>query len=173
MELEQLKKQELHRIVTTAIIYKTEADGPKFLITRRSLTKKAFPGQWTVPGGGLEVGDYLDTPPNAQGVWYGALETTLRREVEQESGVTIGRPQILLDMTFIRQDDPPTPVLVLSYYAKYEGGEVSLNDESIDSAWVSYDEAKNYDLIAGILEEIEMVTRILAGEDPTKVEYRG
>ena len=37
--------KELHRIVTTAIIYTKDR---KFLITKRSLKKKAFPGKWTV-----------------------------------------------------------------------------------------------------------------------------
>jgi len=48
MEMENI---ELHRVVSTAIIHKNG----RFLITRRSLNKKAFPGKWTVPGGGLET----------------------------------------------------------------------------------------------------------------------
>ena len=47
--------QYLHEVVITAIIVK---DG-KYLITRRSLGKKRFPGMWTVPGGKLETKDYL------------------------------------------------------------------------------------------------------------------
>ena len=51
----QIQNRELHRITSTAIIHK---DG-KYLIAQRSLDKKAFPGKWTVPGGGLEVDDYI------------------------------------------------------------------------------------------------------------------
>lgn len=168
------KDQELHRIVTTAIVHRqSTGQMAEYLLLRRSLQKKAFPGQWTVPGGGLMVGDYIDTPANNQGVWYLALEKALRREVKEETGLAIGSPKYLLDMTLVRQDTPPTPVLVLSFYAKYLSGEVKLDADSIDHAWVSYEQAKKYDLIAGILEEIEMVDRILAGEDPERVEYRG
>ena len=35
----------------------------------------------------------------------------------------------------------------------------------------SFEEAKNYDLIDGILEEIEMVDKILRGEDLATVHY--
>ncbi len=51
----EIKNRELHRITSTAIIHKNG----KFLITQRSLDKKAFPGKWVVPGGGLEVDDYI------------------------------------------------------------------------------------------------------------------
>lgn len=43
--------KELHRIAITGIIYNDEG---KYLITRRSLEKKVFPGKWTVPGGGAQ-----------------------------------------------------------------------------------------------------------------------
>ncbi len=43
-----------HDVVVTGIIVK---DG-QYLITRRALTKKNFPGKWTVPGGNLETKDY-------------------------------------------------------------------------------------------------------------------
>jgi isopentenyldiphosphate isomerase len=53
----EIQNVELHRIVSTAIIYK---DG-KYLIVKRSPDKKVFPGKWTVPGGGLETTDYINT----------------------------------------------------------------------------------------------------------------
>jgi nucleoside triphosphatase len=153
----EIQHKELHRIVITAIIYNDEG---KYLITRRSLEKKAFPGQWTVPGGGLEIDDYINTPPtHGQGQWYNALENTLRREVREEVNLEIGKPEYLLDLTFIRPDG--IPVLVLSYYAKYLSGDVVLDEDNIDHAWVTYEEAKGYDLIDGIIDEIEMVEKIL------------
>lgn len=44
-------------------------------------------------------------------------------------------------------------------------------EENIEYAWASCEEAKNYDLIDGILEEIEMVEKILCGEDPSTVTF--
>ncbi|MFA6339021.1 MAG: NUDIX hydrolase [Candidatus Paceibacterota bacterium] len=148
--------KELHRIAITAIIYR---DDGRFLITRRNLNKKASPGKWTVPGGGLNVDDYVDTPKTHENQWYNTVEKTLRREVKEEVGLEIEKPEYLTDLTFIRPDN--IPVLVLSYYAKYSSGEVVLNEESIDFKWVSVEEAKSHDLIDGILEEIEMVDKKL------------
>ena len=153
----EIKDKELHRIATTAIIY--NKDG-KFLIIKRSLDKKAFPGKWTVPGGGLEIGDYINTPPTHKNdQWYYAIETALRREVKEEVNLEIGKPQYLLDLVFIRPDG--IPVLVLSYYCPLISGEVKLDKDSIDYKWVSAEEAAGYDLIDGILEEIKMVDNIL------------
>ena len=152
----EIKDKELHRIALTAIIYN---DG-KYLITKRALNKKAFPGKWTVPGGGLETDDYINTKPTTSaGQWYGALENTLRREVREETNLEIEKPQYLLDLAFIRPDG--IPVVVLSYYAKYKSGEVKLDADSIDYKWLTLEEAKSYDIIDGIWEEIEIVDRII------------
>ena len=153
----EIKDKELHRIALTAIIY--NSDG-KYLITQRNLEKKAFPGKWTVPGGGLETDDYINSKPTTlAGQWYNALENTLRREVREEVNLEISKPKYLLDLTFIRPDG--IPVVVLSYYASHTSGEVKLDSESVDYRWVTLAEAKNYDLIDGIWEEIEMVDKIL------------
>lgn len=153
----EIKDRELHRIAITAIIYN---DQGQYLVTKRSPTKKAFPNLWTVPGGGLEVDDYInDTPTTLAGQWYGALEKTLRREVKEEVNVEISKPLYLMDLTFIRPDG--IPVLVLSYYAKYVSGEVKLDDDAVDYKWATLAEAKDLEMIDGIWEEIELVDKTL------------
>jgi len=155
--IEKIKDKELHRIAVTAIIYNKDR---KFLIAKRSPNKKAFPNKWTVPGGGLSTDDYVNTPPSTKaGQWYYSVEKTLRREVKEEVNLEIGKPQYLLDLTFIRPDG--IPVLVLSYYCEFLSGEVKLDEDSIDYKWVTAEEAENYDLIDGILEEIKMADEIL------------
>ena len=79
------QNQYLHEVAITAIIVK---DG-KYLITRRSLRKKRFPGKWTVPGGKMETNDYLQLPKDTEHYWYNVLERTLRREVQEEVGIDI------------------------------------------------------------------------------------
>ena len=148
--------KELHRITSTCIINK---DGKYFLL-QRSFDKKAFPGKWTVPGGGFSTDDYVNTPSSTgAGQWYYAIEKTLRREVKEETGLEIGKPQYLLDLTFIIPDG--TPCMVLSFYAPYVSGEVKLDEDSIDYKWVTAKEAENYDLIEGIANEIKMVDDLL------------
>ncbi len=152
--------KELHRIALTAIIHKNESDQIKYLITKRSEDKKAFPGKWTVPGGGLETDDYINLKPTTEtGHWYNAIENALRREVEEEVNLKVGKLSYLLDIAFIRSDG--IPVVILSYYGSYESGEVKLDEDSVEYAWVTLEEAKEYDLIDGILGEIEMVDKKL------------
>ncbi len=151
---------DLHRIVITGIIWRKEKGENRYLITRRSLEKKVFPGKWTVPGGGLEMSDYIDTPPtHASNQWYRTAEKTLTREIKQEVNLEIDDIQYFLDLTFIRPDG--IPVLVLSYYCRYAAGEIKLDAESIEYAWVTLKEVGKYDLIDGIREEIQMVDRLL------------
>lgn len=160
-----IKNQELHRISSTAIIYKNG----KYLILKRSPNKKAFPNKWTVPGGGLETDDYINTPKTTNDHWYFAIENSLRREIKEECNLEVGKIKYLLDIAFIRPDGQP--VIILSFYCLYQSGEVKLDEDNVDYAWVSYQEAKKYDLVEGLLEEIEMVDKILKGENEERVKY--
>mgnify|MGYP001596622141 CR=1 FL=1 len=149
--------KELHRIASTCIIYNKDK---KYLLLQRSFEKKAFPGKWTVPGGGLTVDDYINTPKTTSDHWYNALENSLRREIKEEAGIEVGELKYLCDMTFIRPDN--IPVIILSFYAPYKNGDITLDKDSINYAWVSYEEAKNYDLIEGLIDEIKMVYELIS-----------
>ena len=56
-------------------------------------------------------------------------------------------------------------MLIISLYAYYDFGEIILDSESIDYKWVSLEEAKEYDLIEGIYEELKMLDEILKGKN--------
>lgn len=150
--------RELHRIVVTVLVYKPNFT---YLITKRSLDKKMFPGKWHIPGGGVSMDDYINTPPSTDNFkqWYRALENTLRREIREEVTVEIGTPEFLVDYTFIQSNG--IPALGLSYFAPYVSGEVTLNDESTEFAWITIDEVGNYDFIDGIEGEIKEIDEIL------------
>ena len=158
----EVKDKELHRITSTAIIYKKDGEGFKYLITKRSATKKAFPNKWTVPGGGLETDDYTNTPADNENQWYRAIETSLRREIAEEVDLKVGELKYLLDVAFIRPDG--LPVIVLSFYGPYKSGEVKLDEDNVEYVWATVKEAVDYDLIHGILGEIEAVDKILQAE---------
>ena len=139
------------------------------MIVKRSPKKNAFPGRWTVPGGGLEVDDYISLPKTTSDAWYFSVTESLRREIKEEVGIEVGKIKYLLDLTFVRPDG--IPVVVLSYFCDWKRGEVKLNEENVDYKWVTSEEAKNYDLISGIRGEIEMVDKILKGETPDKINF--
>jgi len=150
--------RELHRVVPSVIIYNNEG---KFLIAKRA-ANKIFPGKWHVPGGGVSMDDYEHLPSSSADTkqWYGVIEAGLKREVKEEIGIEIGKPEYLLDLAFIRPDG--VPVIVLTYFAPYVAGEFSFNDqETVEVKWVTLQEAKSYDLIDGIWSELEMVDKIL------------
>ena len=158
---------DLHRIAITGIIWKKDEDGAyRYLITKRSPTKKAWPNKWTVPGGGLETTDYMSTEATYQNTespqWYNAVETTLRREIREEVGLEVDDVQYLLDLAFIRPDG--IPAIVLSYYCHYVSGDVVLDEDATEFAWVLASEVKNYELIQGIDHEIEMVEERLSAK---------
>lgn len=148
----------------TAIIYRSGERGFEYLALKRSPEKKVMPNKWTVPGGGLEPNDYINKKRTTNDAWYFVLENALRREVGEESGVEIGKPQYLLDLVFIRPDD--VPVLTLSYYAEYMSGEVVLEEgDATEYRWVTVEEAQELDFIEGIVGEIEMVEGILTNKE--------
>lgn len=151
--------QKLHEVAITAIIVK---DG-KYLITRRSPNKKRWPGMWTVPGGHLETSDYLDLPKDTEFYWYNVLERTLRREVKEEVGIDIDHIEYVTSLATVHADGAPS--LVISCIADWTAGEVTLQPEETDRfEWVSLEEAKNYELLDGIYDELVMAEKMRVGK---------
>lgn len=151
MEMEK----ELHRIVTTCVIYN---DKGQFLITKRSPTKKVHPSKWTIPGGGLSTDDYVGSPAtHGANAWENVVETAQIREIKEEVGVEIADVEYLLNFAFIRPDN--IPVLVMTYCARYVSGDVILDEDATEFAWISLAQAQDYDLIDGIHGELEYVAK--------------
>lgn len=154
----------LHEVVITAIIVKDK----KYLITRCSLSKKRFPGMWTVPGGKLETDDYLKLPKDTKYYWYNVLEQVLRREVKEEVGLKIKNIEYVTSLATVHKDSNPS--LVISCKADYASGKVKLQEGEADQfAWVSLKEAKKCDLIDGIYDELIMAENLIKGK---KTEWK-
>lgn len=159
-----MENQYLHEVAITAIIVKDR----KYLITRRALSKKRWPGKWTVPGGKLEVADYTSWPKDTHGYWYNVLEKTLRREVKEEVGLEIKDITYVTSLATVHEDKAPS--LVISCMADWASGEVVLQEEECDKfAWVTLEEAKNYELIDGIYDELVMAENLRTGK---KTEWK-
>lgn len=149
----------LHFVVATAIIVK---DG-KFLIAKRAAHEKAFPNRWTVPGGKLVLHEYEHLPRTAGfPQWYNVVDWVLRKEVREEVGLEIDTPRYLCDLVFVRPDG--YPAVTLSYWARHRAGEAKISKDFSDFAWVTLEEAKRYDLIEGIWDELRQVDDILKKE---------
>ncbi|MEK7147256.1 MAG: NUDIX domain-containing protein [Patescibacteria group bacterium] len=165
----ETNNRDLHEVAITAIIVKdggstgassepqpNSSPEPKYLITRRSLNKKRFPGMWTVPGGKMEASDYLKLPKDTEHYWYNVLEQTLRREVKEEVGIDIDNIEYITSLATVHTDGSPS--LVIACMADYVGGEIKLQAEENDQfAWVNLEESKNYQLLDGIYDELVMV----------------
>lgn len=153
-----IDENKAHYVVATGIIVK---DG-RYLIAKRAPHLQAFPNLWTVPGGKLEFKEYKDRPKDTSSHWYNILENLLKREIREEAGLEVENIKYLTSLTFVRPDG--VPVLILSMFADYKAGEVKLNEELVEHAWVSLEEAKNYELIEGIYEELALLDKHLKGE---------
>ncbi|XOB41297.1 MAG: NUDIX domain-containing protein [Candidatus Nealsonbacteria bacterium] len=157
-------KTYLHEVVITAIVIK---EG-KYLIVRRSDNKKRFAGRWTVPGGKLETEDYLSLPKDTEFYWYNVLEKVLRREVKEEAGIEIENIKYVTSLATVHKDGSPS--LVISCMADYSSGDIKLQEDEVNSfAWVTLEEAKSYDLIDGIYDELAMTEKQQKGK---KTEWK-
>jgi NADH pyrophosphatase NudC (nudix superfamily) len=146
-------------VVITAIIQK---DG-KFLILQRSASKRRFPGRWTVPGGHLETSDYMNEPKDTAEYWYNVLEKALAREVAEEAGLKTKNVRYVTSLATVHADGAPS--LVISCLADYASGQIRLQPEECQAhAWVDLKEAKSYDLIDGIYDELAMADSVAKGK---------
>ena len=153
---DQMEKNPISDIVITAIVVKDTAltglPQPKYLITQRSMQEKRWPGKWTVPGGKLHADDFLSLPKDTVNAWYNVLDRTLRKEVKEEVNLEIKNIEYVTSIVAEHGDEHS---LIISMMADYDSGEVKLQEgETDDYAWVTAEEAREYDLIDGILEEI-------------------
>ena len=157
----------LHFVTATAIIVKKDSKGQrKYLIARRSLKEKAFPGRWTVPGGKLVQSEYGSLPKSNADAWYNIIDWLLKKEVKEEVGLKIDTPHYLTDLVFVRPDG--FPVVTLSYWSWYKSGKVKLGKDLIDYAWVGAHEAKDYDFMSDIDKEILAVEHLLKNSSPKR-----
>ena len=147
-------KEKAHYIAVTGILRKDD----KFLICKRGPNEKAFPNKWCVPGGKLELKDFVDLPKDTADHWLDVFEKVLVREIKEETTLEIKNIGYVSNLAFLRSNGFST--IIISLFADYAGGEVVLDgEELVDYVWVTLEEAKDYDLIENIYEQIEKVSK--------------
>jgi len=146
-------QDKVHYIAITGIIKNARG---KYLICKRSPNEKVFPEKWCVPGGKIQVKDFVNTPKDTSDHWFDIFEKTLKKEILEETAITIKNIGYVSNLALIRPNGYST--IIVSLHADHDQGNVTLDEnELIDHAWVTLEEAKNYDLIENIWEQIEKV----------------
>ena len=123
------------RIIVVAVA--RDRDG-RYLLCKMPADRGVFPGQWGLPGGGIEDGE--------------RMEEALRREMREEVGLEIEdiRPLYFTDdvraKTFPGGRRETLYMIYLLFECRVVEGEVRLNPEFEKHAWVTAGELPGYDL---------------------------
>lgn len=136
------KTHKLHIVAVVAVIRNAEG---KILLLKRSEREIAYPGMFTFPGGKVEGND--------------TVEETLRKEVQEEAGLTLKPGQVLLkDKSFVRPDGQT--VKVFSYLCSVKNpSPVVISDDFTEYRWVAFDDLKTMPHV-GVEGEFEKVAEL-------------
>jgi nucleoside triphosphatase len=110
----------------------------ELLLCRMSDDRGVFPGKWGLTGGGIEPGE--------------TMEEALRRELFEEVGLEVAdiRPAFFKDgeyeKTFADGSTAEVYMIFLLFHCRAVGGDVRLNDEFSEHAWVPDERLFEYDL---------------------------
>jgi nucleoside triphosphatase len=123
------------RVIVVAVIQNSRDE---YLICRKPVTRGVFPGQWAIPGGGIEPGE--------------RMLDALRREVQEEVGLEIQdiRPLFFKDGEYPKlfpdgsQEEIYMVFLLFACRAASEA--VQLGEEFEQFAWVKGADLINFDL---------------------------
>jgi 8-oxo-dGTP pyrophosphatase MutT (NUDIX family) len=149
-------QEKLHYIAITGIVSKDN----RYLICKRSEKEKIFPGKWCVPGGKVMLSDFIHTPKDTKDHWFDIFEKILAKEIFEETNIHIKNIGYVSNLALLRPNGFST--IIVSMHAAWSSGEVIMKqpEELVEYAWVTLDEAKKYDLIENIWEQIERVDKI-------------
>lgn len=151
-------KNQVHYVVVTCIPVNSNG---KFLICKRAEWEKAMPGEWTVPGGKLEVLDYALKEKDTKHHWYNIFENVAKKEMIEEVGLEIKNIGYVTSMVYIRSDKVPAVIVSLWGEVVDDSVQVKLCPALTDFVWVTIEEAKNYKLIDGLYEELLILDKKL------------
>ncbi len=123
------------RIIVVGIIQNSRDE---YLICKKPATRGVFPGQWALPGGGIEEGE--------------RMIDALRREMREEVGIEIEaiKPLFFKDgqhrKLFPDGSSKDIYMIFLLFSCRGCSEDVRLGDEFEEYAWVKRDALQDYDL---------------------------
>jgi 8-oxo-dGTP diphosphatase len=115
-------------LTVDAVVFALDEQELKVLLIRRDIPP--FQGKWALPGGFVRVGE--------------SLEEAVRRELEEETGIT----QVFLEQLYTFGDvgrDPREQVVTVAYYGlvKLSDHRIKAATDASDTAWFAVTEARN------------------------------
>ena len=92
-------------------------------------------GKWSVPGGLVELGE--------------SVEQTVMREVEEETGLEVEKPEHIDVVDNIIRDESGRVkyhFVIIDYFMKLKGGTLKAASDAEELRWVTFDEVERYAL---------------------------
>ena len=92
-------------------------------------------GKWSVPGGLVELGE--------------SVEQTVMREVEEETGLEVEKPEHIDVVDNVVRDDNDEikyHFVIIDYFVKLKGGTVKAASDAEELKWVALSDVEKYDL---------------------------
>ena len=116
----------------------------RYLLIRRAANSSFDPGLWDLPGGKLDFGE--------------ELVETLRREVKEETGLTIRVGGPFATWHFFKGE---VFVTGITFLCEYTGGEVTLSPEHSDFAWITLGDYSKYPLSTALGPQLSSYSKFL------------
>jgi len=92
-------------------------------------------GKWSIPGGLVELGE--------------SVEQTVVREVEEETGLEVEKPEHIDVVDNVVRDDNDEiryHFVIIDYFVKLKGGTLKAASDAEELKWVALDDVEKYDL---------------------------
>jgi nucleoside triphosphatase len=143
------------RLIVVAVV---KDDDGHVLLCRMAPDRGVFPGQWALPGGGVEPGE--------------RIETALRREVREELGIelTSATPLLfkdaVLEKTFGDGQREPIHMVFLIYRCRPASRDIVLNEEFSGSLWAGGGELEVLELSPLTRETLVSAGLLRPSRDP-------
>jgi nucleoside triphosphatase len=134
------------RVIVVGLIHNRRGE---WLLCKMPADRGVFPGQWGLPGGGIEPGEQA--------------EDALRRELREEVGLEVSdiEPLFFTDGLYTKRfpggEQRPIYMIFLVYKCRAAVETVTLNPEFEQSAWVASPSLDKYDLN---IETVKTFTRM-------------